>query len=89
MDTIILDGALLAKRTSAMDHLTEALSLPDWWGRNLDALYDCLTDCREPRQLLVENRAALETERFGRSLLRVLTDAAQNDPNLELVFPDA
>ena len=89
MDTIILDGALLAERTSAMDHLTEALSLPDWWGRNLDALYDCLTDCREPRRLVVENRTALEAERFGRALLRVLTDAAQNDPNLELVLPDA
>ena len=89
MDTITLDGALLAERTSAMDHLTEALSLPDWWGRNLDALYDCLTDCREPRQLVVENRAALEAERFGRAVLRVLTDAAQNDPNLELIFPNA
>ena len=89
MDTITRDGALLAERTSAMDHLTEALSLPDWWGRNLDALYDCLTDCREPRQLVVANRAALEAERFGQALLRVLTDAAQNDPNLELVFPDA
>ena len=89
MDTITLDGALLAERTSAMDHLTEALSLPDWWGRNLDALYDCLTDCREPRRLVLQNQAAMSGSLFGRRLLRVLTDAAQNDPNLELVFPDA
>ena len=87
MDTITLDGALLAERTSAMDHLTEALSLPDWWGRNLDALYDCLTDCEPPRRLVLQNQAAMSGSLFGRRLLRVLTDAAQNDPyHLELVL---
>ena len=89
MDTITLDGALLAERTSAMGHLTEALSLPDWWGRNLDALYDCLTDCEPPRRLVLQNQAAMSGSLFGRRLLRVLTDAAQNDPNLELIFPNA
>ena len=89
MDIITLDGVLLAERTSAMDHLTEALSLPDWWGRNLDALYVCLTDCREPRRLVIEHRTAMEAARFGRAVLRVLTDAAQDNPNLEMIFPDA
>ena len=89
MDIITLDGVLLAERTSAMDHLTEALSLPDWWGRNLDALYDCLTDCDPPRHLTLRNRAALGETPFGRRLLRVLTDAARNDPmHLKLNLED-
>ncbi|MDY3985254.1 barstar family protein [Dysosmobacter sp.] len=89
METIILDGALLAERESAMDALSRALALPDWWGRNLDALYDCLTDCETPRRLVLRNRAALEASPFGRRLLRVLTDAARNAPShLELV-PEA
>ncbi|QFU92831.1 Barstar (barnase inhibitor) [Amycolatopsis sp. YIM 10] len=27
-----------------MDAIAAALDFPDWFGRNLDALYDCLTD---------------------------------------------
>ena len=89
MEAIMLDGALLTERTAAMDILTETLSLPEWWGRNLDALYDCLTDCDPPRHLTLRNRAALGETPFGRRLLRVLTDAARNDPmHLKLNLED-
>ncbi len=43
--------------------LAEALSFPDWYGHNLDALYDCLTDledeiCLQIRHLDVLGEAA-------------------------------
>lgn len=31
-------------KMSTMDAIAVALSFPDYFGRNLDALYDCLTD---------------------------------------------
>ncbi|TVT50392.1 barstar family protein [Amycolatopsis cynarae] len=31
-------------KMSTMEAIAAALSFPDWFGRNLDALYDCLTD---------------------------------------------
>lgn len=31
--------------------LADALSFPDWYGKNLDALYDCLTDLDDPVHL--------------------------------------
>lgn len=31
-------------KLSTMDAIASALSFPEWFGRNLDALYDCLTD---------------------------------------------
>jgi len=31
-------------KLSTMDAIAGALSFPNWSGRNLDALYDCLTD---------------------------------------------
>ena len=37
-----LDGNLIKER--GHDYLMEALGLPDYYGRNLDALYDCLTE---------------------------------------------
>lgn len=67
-----------------MDYLSARLELPEWWGRNLDALYDCLTEPGEPRLLVLADRAAMEETSFGRRLLRVLEDAAEDNPSLQL-----
>ncbi|MFD2420046.1 barstar family protein [Amycolatopsis pigmentata] len=39
----LVDGHPVDK-TSTMDAIATALSFPDYFGHNLDALYDCLTD---------------------------------------------
>ena len=39
---MILDGELIKEK--GHDYLMEALNLPDYYGKNLDALYDCLTE---------------------------------------------
>lgn len=83
METIVLDGACLREREQAMELLGQTLHFPEWWGRNLDALYDCLTDLG-PMRLELQNRSALEETGFGRRLLRVLRDAAAETPWLEL-----
>lgn len=84
METVRLSGALLRRRETAMELLGEALELPDWWGRNLDALYDCLTQPGCAARLVVEGRRDVEETAFGRRLLRVLEDAAEENPRLEL-----
>jgi RNAse (barnase) inhibitor barstar len=40
----VLDGRLTVDKLSTLDAIGAALSFPDYFGRNLDALYDCLTD---------------------------------------------
>jgi RNAse (barnase) inhibitor barstar len=40
----VLDGSALHDRLSALDGIAAALSFPDYFGRNLDALRDCLID---------------------------------------------
>lgn len=84
METIRLDGARLRDREEAMELLGQALTLPEWWGRNLDALYDCLTDLGRPVRLEVFRRETMVETPFGRRLLRVLKDAAEELPWLEL-----
>lgn len=37
-----LDGNLINEK--GHDYLMEALDLPDYYGKNLDALYDCLCE---------------------------------------------
>lgn len=44
MKQITLDGNLLADAATLHDYLKEALNLPTYYGKNLDALHDCLTD---------------------------------------------
>lgn len=84
METIRLDGARLRCRGEAMELLGRALELPDWWGRNLDALHDCLTGPGRPVRLELCGAAELEETDFGRRLLRVLRDSAAENPDLEL-----
>jgi RNAse (barnase) inhibitor barstar len=40
----LLDGTALTDKASALDAIAAALSFPATFGKNLDALYDCLTD---------------------------------------------
>ena len=56
---LIIDGSALPEAAAVHDLFTRALDLPEWYGRNLDALYDVLTERGEPLRLLVRNREAL------------------------------
>ncbi|GGS41622.1 MULTISPECIES: barstar family protein [Actinokineospora] len=40
----VLDGADVRTKLDFYDAVAEVLRFPDWFGHNLDALYDCLTD---------------------------------------------
>lgn len=40
----VLDGRGLVDRDALLDGLAQALSFPAWYGRNWDALADCLSD---------------------------------------------
>ncbi|MEU3275131.1 barstar family protein [Saccharomonospora sp. NPDC006951] len=40
----VLDGTSHLDKLGTLDAIASALSFPEYFGRNLDALYDCLTD---------------------------------------------
>ena len=54
MKEIILDGSRLTEKETAHAYLKEALELPTYYGENLDALMDCLTDL-EGVSIIIEN----------------------------------
>ena len=47
MNICIIDGKLIKDREMLHRILAELPGVPDWYGRNLDALHDCLTDIQE------------------------------------------
>jgi RNAse (barnase) inhibitor barstar len=74
-----LDGAKLARREDAMAYFSGIL--PDLQGRNLDALYDCLTDFHEDAEIRLVNEAALREHLGNYALLleKVLQRAANDN----------
>ena len=81
---IILDAAMLRERLPAHDYLKEALALPDYYGRNLDALYDCLTELGETEIQFVNLDAAGDSY-FSR-VLDLFQEAREENPRLHLFF---
>ena len=47
MKQVILNGNILADATQVHDYLKEMLEFPEYYGKNLDALHDCLTDLED------------------------------------------
>ena len=81
MTHIVLDGFAIRDREGLHDLLSERLRLPAWYGRNLDALYDCLTDLTEVTVFL-RNAGAMTDALgdYGDNVLRVFRDAAAENP---------
>jgi len=83
---LAVDLADATDRESVMASIGRAFALPAHFGRNLDALYDCMTDMKpaadaEQPGFLVILENLPDTEQFGRDerdgLLDVFRDAAE------------
>ena len=64
------------------EQLAQELCFPEWYGKNLDALHDCLNDIVFPVTITVL---------FGDlhpKLLRVLYDCTEENPNLTIHIPE-
>ena len=87
MRTITLDLERMTSVSALHKYLRSALALPVYYGANLDALYDCLTEIAEPTQFVVPANVT-DNEKLGRhgaQLLQVLQDAADENANLQVI----
>ena len=90
MESITLDGEQMLNRRMAHDHLAERLQFPDYYGRNLDALYDLLSERMKPTQLVIWHKRTILSwlGGYGEALCQTLEDAAQANPQLEILYLD-
>lgn len=81
---IVLDVKRFKGRSRAHAYLKETLRLPDYYGRNLDALYDCLGEIGEETVIVVpkaiQNKEYLGE--YGKTMLQVFRDAAEENEAL-------
>ena len=80
--TYELDARNMGRRR-VHDYLIDHLPLPDYYGRNLDALYDVLTEMEDVTLRI--SHADQAPVSFA-SVRRVLTDAAADNPDLTVEF---
>ena len=86
--TVTLNGKAMVDRPAAHSHLAERLDLPTYYGRNLDALYDVLTDIGEDTQIILEDPAAVieNLGKYGEALLATMQEAAEENPRLTITL---
>ncbi len=85
----VLDGSLFTDKKQAHGIIKKALCLPAYYGNNLDALHDCLTEMGPAR---IDLYACAEIRRtlsaYGDRLLRVFEDSALENPALQVFMFD-
>lgn len=78
---IILDIEELKK--TGHDYLKELFEFPDYYGKNLDALYDCLGDLGNTEVIVIN---CDDLDEFSLKVLKVLDEAADEFGNIRISY---
>lgn len=83
---IFIDCSPIHSREDLHRVLAEALRFPSWYGKNLDALYDALSEITARVHLQNWPAAEAALGNYGKNARRVLTEAAERNIPLEISF---
>lgn len=85
MNICVLDGREIKDREMLHDTLAVSLGFPDWYGRNLDALYDCLTDLQEEIEIYFLYESAVEEhlKNYMQDFIKVVDRAKEENPKIK------
>lgn len=88
MKEITIDCRGFVPRSDLHKAFADALSFPDHYGNNLDALHDCLTEIGEETRirLLHWEDAEAALGNYARATKRAILDAAIANPLLAVIF---
>ena len=78
----VLDGARILSAEQLHAELKRQLSLPEWYGGNLDALYDCLMTM-EDTELVLVNWPAVG---YLQHAAQVMHDAAAENEKMKITI---
>ena len=86
MKTIKLDVTNIHTVKALHIYLAYMLDLPAYYGKNLDALFDLLTERSEPTEIVVSEWAELEVNlgAYAAALVDTLYDAAKENTALTI-----
>ena len=73
MKIVILDAKKMAEKENMHEYFAKKFDLPEYYGRNLDALFDCLCEINEPTLIKLKNEEFLY-DSAKESLIRLFRD---------------
>ena len=83
-----IDGKQITTRDELHKVISEGLNFPQWYGKNLDALHDCLTDLAEEAIIEIADfddmKAALGD--YADSLAQVIKDSAEENRKIHFML---
>lgn len=82
MQVVFLDTREFTDKEASHAYLKEMLDFPDYYGNNLDALYDCLTDL-PPMEIFMEH--VQEAGNFYPVVKHVMQSAKKENHDLRIL----
>ena len=83
MKTVTIDCTAITDPADLHKALFEALEFDEWYGHNLDALYDCLTEAEGIALHLAGWNTSLP---WAAGFESVFADAARDNPDFQVVL---
>lgn len=86
MIQVTLDGKEMINRTRAHLYIGHKLNMPDYYGKNLDALWDVLSTCDKTTKINLINKENLldYLGDYGNSIIKVFKDAEKENNNIDI-----
>lgn len=86
MKTVVLHFKNIRTRTQAHEYLKKELGFPDYYGENLDALWDMLTNESERLEIVIRNGNEFieNLGEYGKNLLDTMLEAGEENPMLSI-----
>ena len=86
MKEIRLNGAKMVDKAATHAYLKRKLSLPDYYGENLDALWDCLSTDVSPKKITIDKPDLIlkNLGDYGASLLKLFREIAAENGCIEV-----
>jgi ribonuclease inhibitor len=77
MKKIYLDGSIVSKKEEIHLQIKERMGFPEYYGKNLDALYDMLSTWSEPVEVCILNPSSLflSLGKYGHDFIKTIEEA--------------
>ncbi|WP_107995618.1 barstar family protein [Trichococcus paludicola] len=88
MEIIRLEGGEMTDRKATHAYLKMKLHLPEYYGNNLDALWDCLTTDFSGKMIILQNPQWVQNQLgdYGDALVRLFKEVAAANSAIRLVL---